>query len=406
MSDASKRSIALGLVLAFLAGTLVLGAALKQPCASGDWTDGRQYARYCYSDIVPLLSTEQLTGGRLPYLDACADAPGECDEYPVVSMYVMRLAAWVSQGVEGFFWANVFLLSICAVAVTVCLFAMVGVRALYFALAPTLLVYGFINWDLVAVAFATGALLAYARRGNVWAGILLGLGAAAKIYPALLVVPLVLHRFRERQPDQGIHLAWAAAGAWLAVNVPFVLTVPTKWWEFFRFNATRPADWDSLWYVGCHRLTGELFCEPTRAINAASAIAFVATAVYLYIVKRRLDAGFERWTFVFPLVAAFLLTNKVYSPQYSLWLLPLFALALPDIRFFALFQAADVTVFLTRFSWFGRYDPTGPSGWPIGAFEIAVVVRAAILVACLVVWVRRERNEPLTAEPVVAAAPA
>jgi uncharacterized membrane protein len=402
--EALRRPIGLGVVLACLAGTLVLGTWLKFPCASGDWADGRQYKRYCYSDVVPLLGTEQLTGDRLPYLDPCVDAPGECDEYPVLSMYVMRLAAWLSNGIQGFFWANVALLTLCAIAITICLYLLVGARALYFALAPTLLVYGFINWDLVAVAFATGALLAYARRANVWAGVLLGLGAAAKIYPALLVVPLVLDRFHEREPDQGIHLAWGAAGAWLAVNVPFLLASPSSWWEFFRFNATRPADWDSLWYISCHRLTGELYCEPTRAINGASAIAFVATAAYLYVSKRRLDADFERWTFAFPLVATFLLTNKVYSPQYSLWLLPLFALALPNIRLFALFEGADVAVFLTRFSWFGRYSGIG--GWPIGAFEIAVIVRAAILIACIVVWVRQERDERLEVEPVAAAAPA
>lgn len=404
VSEVVKRPIGLGLVLAVLAGTLVLGAALKLPCAAGNWTNGRQYVRYCYSDIVPLLGTEQLTGGRLPYLDACADAPGECDEYPVVSMYAMRLAAWVSVDVEGYFWANVGLLTLCAVSVAICLFALAGARALYFAAAPTLLVYGFINWDLIAVAFATGALLAYARRANAWVGILLGLGAAAKIYPALLVVPLALHRFREREPDQAIHLAWGAAGSWLAVNVPFVLAAPAGWWEFFRLNTTRSADWDSLWFIGCHRLTGELYCEPTRAINIASAIAFVAIAVYLYALKRRADPDFERWTFVFPLVVAFLLTNKVYSPQYSLWLLPLFALAFPNLRMWALFEAADIAVFLTRFSWFARHSGFG--GWPIGAFEIAVLVRAAILIACIVVWMRREREEPLLAEPVAEAAPA
>jgi uncharacterized membrane protein len=406
VSEAAKRPIGLGVVLACLGGTLVLGAVLKSPCASGDWTDGRQYARYCYSDIVPLLGTEQLTGGRLPYLDGCADVPGECDEYPVLSMYVMRFAAWVSQGVEGFFWANVFLLSIAAIVTAVCLYALVGTRALYFALAPTLLVYAFINWDLVAVAFATGAMLAYVRRANVWAGILLGVGTAAKVYPALLLVPLVLHRFREREPDQGIHLSWGAAGSWLAINLPFILATPRDWWEFFRFNATRPADWDSLWYVSCHRLTGQLYCEPTPTINIASVFAFVATAAYLYVGKRRLAPGFERWTFIFPLVVTFLLTNKVYSPQYSLWLLPLFALALPNLRMFALFEAADVAVFVTRFSWFGRYDPGGPSGWPIGAFEIAVLVRAAILVACLIVWVRREREVPEPTDVAVAAASA
>ena len=387
------KQIGLGLVMACLATTLALGIALKAPCAGGDWGDGRQYRSYCYSDIVPLYGTEQLTGGRLPYLDACAPAEGECDEYPVLSMYAMRMAAWMSDGVAGFFYTNVVLLSIAAFVVLVCLYLLVGSRALYFAVAPTLLIYGFMNWDLLAVAFATAATLAYLNRRDVWAGALLGLGAAAKIYPALLLLPFVLGRFRDRQPDRGIHLAWAGAGAWVAVNLPFVLAAPKSWWEFFRFNAARPADWDSVWFIACNRVTGNLYCGHTRLINVASAVLFVAASVLLYRLRRRVVPDFPRWTFGFAIMVAFLLTNKVYSPQYGLWLLPWFALVLPDLRLFAAFEAADVAVFLTRFSWFGRYTDLG--GLPIGAFEVAVLVRAAILVWCLVAWVRSREADPV-----------
>src|SRR3989304_4193428 len=58
------------------------------------------------------------------------------------------------------------------------------------------------------------------------AGVVRGLGAAATLYPALLVMPFVAGRFRKRDPDAGIHLAWAAIAAWLAVNAPFALAAP------------------------------------------------------------------------------------------------------------------------------------------------------------------------------------
>jgi uncharacterized membrane protein len=400
-----KRPIGLGLVLLCLGATLGLGAALKVPCASGaGWDDGRQYRWFCYSDIVPLLGTEQLTGGRVPYLDACAHTEGQCDEYPVLSMYAMRLASWASNSLPGFFWANAILLSIAAAVVALCLYLLVGGRALMFALAPTLLVYGFMNWDLLAVAFATAATLAYLNRRDVWSGVLLGLGAAAKIFPALLVVPFVLDRFRHREPDRGIHLAWAAVGTWIAVNLPFAIAAPKGWFEFFRFNGQRPADWDGLWFILHHRLTGDLFVSATKAVNVASAVLFVAISVGIWLLRRRIEPDFPRWTFGFPVIVVFLLTNKVYSPQYGLWLLPWFALTLPSVRLFAAFEAADLAVFVTRFSWFGRYSGFG--GLPIGAFEIAVVVRALILVWCLVEWTRaRERVEaPSAAIPLASAA--
>ena len=43
----------------------------------------------------------------------------------------------------------------------------------------------------------------------------------------------------------------------------------------------------------------------------------------------------------------------MYSPQFSLWLLPWFALALPNLRLFIAFEAIDVVVFLTEFGWLG-----------------------------------------------------
>ena len=402
MSEQARRRIGLGVVFACLTGTLALGLAVKAPCASGDWGDGRQYTRLCYSDIVPLLGTEQLTGDRLPYLDECVESDGQCDEYPVLSMYTMRVAAWVSDGVAGFFTANVVLLVIAAFATALCLYLLAGARALLFALAPTLAVYGFMNWDLIAVAFATAGTLAYVRRRHIASGVLLGLGAAAKLYPALLVIPFVAGRFRERDPDGGIHLAWASIGTWLVVNAPFALAAPTSWWRFFSFNAERPADWDSLWFIACHRMTGELYCEPTRLINTASLILFCVSSGFLWWLKRRREPDFARWTLGLPILVLFLLTNKVYSPQYGLWLLPWFALVLPSPSAFVAFSVADTAVFVARFSWFGRFSGLG--GLPIGAFQVAVLVRAVVLVWCLAEWVRRPqpgpRSAPVTADPV------
>ena len=56
----TRAAVGLGVVLVSVMGTMTLGAVAKTPCASGDWSDGRQYTLLCYSDIVPLLGTEQL----------------------------------------------------------------------------------------------------------------------------------------------------------------------------------------------------------------------------------------------------------------------------------------------------------------------------------------------------------
>ena len=390
----ARATISLGVVLACVIGTMALGAATKAPCAPGEWGDLRQYRLLCYTDVVPLLDTEQLRGSRLPFLDACEPVEGRnCDEYPVLTMYVMRLASWISgDDYAPFYWVNALLLTGFAVAIAVMLYVANGSRALYFALAPTLLVYGTMNWDLVAVALATAGLLAFFRRRDRAAGVALGLGAATKLYPALLAVPLIAQRLRERRPDGAIVLAWTTAGAWLLVNLPFAAAAPTAWLTFFRFNGERGADFDSLWYIACRHLD---LCPSTRAINVASFAIFLVSIAVVWAIKVRRHPDFPRWTLGLPLLVAFLLSNKVYSPQYGLWLLPWFALALPRLRPFLAFSLTDVAVFVTRFSWFGRLQ--GASGSSQALFEVMVLLRAAVLLWCVVSWIRRE-HEPIEIE--------
>jgi hypothetical protein len=142
-------------------------------------------------------------------------------------------------------------------------------------------------------------------------------------------------------------------------------------------------------------------------VNVLSLLVFVLVVMALWRWRAGREPDFPRWTLGFPLLVVFLLVNKVYSPQYSLWLLPWFALALPDVRLFVAFELADVAVFVTRFSWFGTMaagegDPAfaGYHGGSLGAFQTALVVRALILVACVVAWMIRsgERAEEAQAE--------
>lgn len=394
----ASRAISLGVVVACVVGTMTLGTVAKSPCASGNWDDVRQYRWGCYSDIVPLIGTEQLEGGRLPFLDACARSEHNCDEYPVVSMYVMRVTAWVADLAPGagphyapFYFINAILLLACAVAVAICLWAIVGRRALWFALAPTLLLTGTVNWDLIAVALATAAMVAFAARREEWAGVSIGVGAASKFYPSFLVLPLFLQGIRERQPDRSVRILWWSAGTWLALNLPFAIAAPQGWVEFFRFNGERPADFDSLWYIAADRWSRASF--EIRTVNIASGFLFVAVLALCWWWKARRPDRLQPWTLAFPIVVAFLLTNKVYSPQYGLWLLPLFALCVPSFRTFALFQAADVAVYVTRFRFFGEITAE-PWGWPESWFQIAVLVRAAVLIGALIVWIRAV-DEPL-----------
>jgi hypothetical protein len=77
---------------------------------------------------------------------------------------------------------------------------------------------------------------------------------------------------------------------------------------------------------------------------------------------------------LFLIVAAFVLTNKVYSPQYSLWLVPLAVMARPRWRDFLIWQAGEV-VYFAAIWWFlvgyGVDDATGTD--PARPTRLAIV---------------------------------
>ena len=79
------------------------------------------------------------------------------------------------------------------------------------------------------------------------------------------------------------------------------------------------------------------------------------------------------------MLALFFLTSKVYSPQYDLFLLPWFALVVPDIKAFVAFEASGIVIFFTRFQGF-----LVPS---LDLFHVAVAIRALVLMVCVGIYV-------------------
>jgi hypothetical protein len=385
------RSGAFGLVVAALALSLWGGMALRAPCSRLSWDRGLPWHSFCYTDILVLYQHRGLDRHEVPFLEAR-------NEYPVGTAAVMYATSVPVSDPKGYLALNIVVLAACALATAVLLIGLVGRDALYFAAAPTLLLGSFINWDLFVVLIATVATAAFLRRRDLAAGILLGLGAATKFYPALLVVPFLLQRLGEGERRRAGRLALGAAASWLVVNAPIALAAPGRWAAFFRFNSRRPPEWATPWSAACRALTGEVVCSHVSAINALSLGAFVAGAGAVAwwwrsarVHDRPLRVAAEPWTLGFVAVALFLLTTKVYSPQYSIWLLPWFALVFPDLRWFVAFELADASAFFLRFSFAGRY--AGFGGAPLLPLEVSVVVRALVLLAIVVVFLRERTRD-------------
>ena len=76
----------------------------------------------------------------------------------------------------------------------------------------------------------------------------------------------------------------------------------------------------------------------------------------------------------FLVVAAFLMTNKVYSPQYVLWLLPLMILARPRWRDWLIFTAGELIYFVAIWWHLGGFLAPGDSS-PDRIYWLSVVIR-------------------------------
>ena len=386
------------LIIASLAGSL-LGFLNKAACRSGDWNIYlKQFQAHCYTDIYPLYFQEQLSAGKVPYT-------GHPVEYPVLIGAAMQAVAWVVRPISGssirgreFFDVTVLLLVAFSLAGTLATAYLAGRArrwtALGVALAPGLILAAFINWDLIAMGLVALGMAAWAARRTVLAGVLLGLAVATKFYPLLFFGPLLLLCLRAGRMRAFRTATVAAVVTWLAVNLPVAIAAPAGWGTFYGLSATRPADWGSIWYyfeTEHWPFLGSLHLTALNLLSAASfAVGCVLIGLLILAAPRR-----PRVPQVFFLVlAVFLLSNKVWSPQYVVWLVPLVVLCRPRLWAYAAWQVAEVSYFFAIWAYLitigievGLVPPGSPGGIGPGVYFAALLARfaAVVILAALVV---------------------
>ncbi|MDA3631143.1 glycosyltransferase 87 family protein [Saccharopolyspora oryzae] len=417
-----------------LFAVLVLAAAwlFKAPCqmtydsSAGpqlDWRNNKQYTAMCYTDIIPRYGMGDLApDDAFPYKTAWLEKPGTPQEkvrymeYPVLTGVFQWINARAADG-----WATLAGLGLLPGGLTSVLYFnltafwlaagwLVTIWALVLlcrrrvwdvaiaALSPLVLVHAFTNFDALATALGTAGLLAWSRRRPVLAGVLIGLGGAAKLYPLFFLGPLLVLAWRAGKVSEAMRAVLAAALAWLAVNVPVLVLYPDGWSEFFRLNNERPADPDSLYnalmyFTGWDGFDGVLQNGATPAVlNAVSLALFLLACAAIGWLALAAPTRPRLAQLCFLVVAAFLLTNKVWSPQYSLWLVPLAVLAIPRWRLLLAWMAVDAAVWAPRMYYYlGTANKGLPEGWFLGA----VLIRDAVVVALCVLVVREILNPAL-----------
>lgn len=371
-----------------------------------NWENQRQFYGLCYSDVIALYGAQHLTiddlrQGTMPYRTFWYSENGtdagakRYIEEPVLIGAFEYVAATATRGWQAlvehtplprqldvvvFFNISALLLALFwLIAVWATMLTerrRIWIGALM-AVSPILLVHAFTAFDVIPVALVSLALLAWSRNRVVLTGVFLGLAVSAALYPLLLVVALAVICWRDRRMRDLYAVLACAVVAWLAVNLPVLISYPQGWSAFYVALWRRGAEADSLYRL-IIAATG--WAPPVGLLNAlflTLLVAVIAAVCYLGLQAERTPSPAQ---LMFLLVAGYLIVGKAWYPQNSLWLVPLAVLAIPHARLLLAVMAIDALLWVPRMALFLDAERK----WlPVEWFYVAVAVRAiAVLVLC------------------------
>ncbi len=383
----------------------------------------RNKAEVCYSDIQHLWIGRDVDRHVFPYVHGGITdngvLVGGVVEYPVLTGLLIWAGAVFAANDAAFLLFSALLMAPFGLATGWLLGKLSRWRALIWALGPPVVLYAFHNWDLPVVLCAVAAVYVvhrgWGRRERplvdraVVAAVLLGVGFAFKIYPAIFVLPLCLYvltggpggrslpRGSRYDVAGAVKVAAASAVTVALINLPFMVAGLEGWKASFAFQGLRRVDitTNSIWFWSLRPFLADGTMQ--ALVGVLSPVAVLASfALACWLGRRRyLRGGSYPWVPVSAaMLCGFLLLHKVHSPQYTLWLVPMFVLLRVNWGWVAAYFAADLAMGVGIFRWFYAIEFGEPSGIYDGFSAQAVVIgvwgRAALLVALFLVFLKSE----------------
>lgn len=344
------------------------------------------------SDLPRVFLHRGVGAGALPYVQRPI-------EYPVLAGVLLYVASLVWATPLGVLTVTALAAGALCVLITMLLQGRFGNRAWRWALALPVLLYAFQNWDVFAIAALVVGLLAFERGRDTVAGVALGVGAAVKLFPAVVVPPLVALRWVRGDRQGARRLALSGLGTFLVVNVPVLLVNPGGWWWPFAFQSRRQATWGTAWFylfrdlrVPVHGAAGAHFANLVSMLALAVGLGWLVFVIF----QRRI----EPFGAAAAAVALFLLCNKVYSPTYDVWLVVFFVMVQLSRRLWITFCAVDLAVFASVYGYFRGIDSASFVRTVLPALVAVRVIVLLVLIARSIghtprpVWAHRPVPEP------------
>lgn len=364
---------------------------------------------------------EKMLDGSVPYHELFV-------EYPpgALPIFLLPTVAGHSVGTYGMAFriaaAVVTLVLIAVVAATLhrlgASFGRVLAAAAFVGTCPALLGPVFFErfdvWAATLTGFALLALL-YDRAGTSAA--LLALGAATKVYPALLLPLLLARVMRQKGANAALRCAAIAAGVFAVIVAPFAVVGPGGVAYSFKIQGTRLLEIESpaaavllcLHRLGLYDptihagLSFELVGRLPDALGALQTFVLVAGVAVVWWAFSTSDQSDDDLVLAAAAVVAVTVAfDKVLSPQYLVWLVPLVALLWKRVGATGWFLVCAASL-LTLAFFPGRFRDLrheGSSAWIVLGRDVVLVALAAVLVLAVL---RRARHCRRRHSPVVAA---
>lgn len=327
--------------------------------------DGWSFKNLAYSDVVKLYETRNLFMHLIPYIHNRI-------EYPVVTGLFMQLTA-LGNSLHGYFLATLIIFWAIAVLVYFLMERLVPQHAIYFAVLPLLLVYGLLNWDMLGIGFMVAAWYLYQRKSYVPSAILFSFGVFTKLFPIFFLPFIVAELWGKRELKTLGRMVVAFIATSVVINLPFAIGNPTNWSYFFTYNAGRGLGADiyaNEWIHGISISTANVF---------SLGMVVLATLYFMWQVYRGgrvINATALTFT-------VFLFFNKVYSPQYTLWVFVLAILAEWPIWSYVAIALAGLVDYVNSFTvLYLLSSKSSGAGWYVGhVFFVGVLYRYLTLAA-------------------------
>jgi len=293
-------------------------------CIPGGWISPDVYQHGCYTDITGLYEVRRFA------VDAWPFGAGEKSlEYPILSgIGIWIISLLTRDGTDGllqFFHWNLFVISLAYGVLVYQLAKLDKQSALLFAFSPAVISALFINWDIWAITPLLIALILLTRQRYWLSGIALAISISVKFFPIIFVIPVLLSLAGKRAGRISFFNGLMLTS--LIVNLPFILFQFDGWAKFYIFNFKRDIDFGSIWYLVS--LKGSWISGINWLITPLVITLLVAT---YWRYRNNLFGS------IFLSSVIFFTLNKVYSPQYVLWLALVAILYFPKTRtFYGLF---------------------------------------------------------------------